>query len=435
MTVLTFAALGLALFPVLGLGFVWGLRRSLGELRGLSAANRALHDQLERMRRVGRLSEPTDGDAAAPGPAPALDQEFRTPLNAIIGFADVALLNEAADPLSRRQRQAMDQIAAAGRRLLALVETRLDPVTASGPPAVETVDLRLAARQVCDLLRPQAEARGVALPPPLGPQTIAVLADRKRTRQVLTAMIARVVDDARPGGEVRVQLRRMRDFVEVGVCALPPVHLVSLGPSIAPPPGMRGDLSTARRLTLAMNGRIETVDMADTGPELILMLPPAGAVPASPPPRRRKLAPVGPRNPSLLYVEDHPANIALMRRVIESLGGFDLFIGETGPQGLTMAQDIKPDVILLDINLPELDGLEVKARLALDPVTRDIPVIALSANASADDLRRGREAGFMDYLTKPLDIPTLAAALNRAMGDDIARLHRQCPGRPRNAAA
>ncbi len=248
-------------------------------------------------------------------------------------------------------------------------------------------------------------------------------------------MIARVADDARPGGEVRVQLRRMRDFVEVAVCALPPAHQIPLEPSPAPALGTRGDLSTARRLTLAMNGRIETVDTPDAGPELILMLPPAGAVPAAPPSRRRKLAPLGPRRPSLLYVEDHAANIALMRRVIESLGGFDLFIGETGPQGLTMAQDIRPDVILLDINLPGLNGLEVKARLALDPITRDIPVIALSANASSDDLRRGREAGFLDYLTKPLDIPALAAALNLAMGDDIARLYRHCPGRSHSAAA
>ena len=118
---------------------------------------------------------------------------------------------------------------------------------------------------------------------------------------------------------------------------------------------------------------------------------------------------------TLLYVEDNPSNIALMRHVITALGRIQLHVAETGPEGLTLARDLRPDVIILDINLPGMDGFEVKARLAEDALTRGVPVLALSARAAFADIRRGREAGFAEYLTKPLQIPALVEALSRAL--------------------
>ena len=104
-----------------------------------------------------------------------------------------------------------------------------------------------------------------------------------------------------------------------------------------------------------------------------------------------------------------------MRHVIAALGPIQLHVAENGHEGLALARDLRPDVILLDINLPGLSGFELKSRLDADPLTRGLPVLALSASAMPGDIKRGREAGFRDYLTKPLDIPALAAALNRAL--------------------
>ncbi|MNT13902.1 Polar-differentiation response regulator DivK [compost metagenome] len=108
-----------------------------------------------------------------------------------------------------------------------------------------------------------------------------------------------------------------------------------------------------------------------------------------------------------------------MRHVITALGGMRLHVAETGPEGLALARDLRPDVVILDINLPGMDGFEVKARLAEDPLTRGLPVLALSASAAFADIRRGREAGFVEYLTKPLQIPALAQALSRALTPDV----------------
>jgi len=119
---------------------------------------------------------------------------------------------------------------------------------------------------------------------------------------------------------------------------------------------------------------------------------------------------------TMLYVEDNPSNIALMRHVIAALGPIRLHVAENGHEGLALARDLRPDVILLDINLPGLSGFELKARLDADPLTRGLPVLALSASAMPQDVKHGKAAGFRDYLTKPLDISALAEALNRALG-------------------
>lgn len=117
----------------------------------------------------------------------------------------------------------------------------------------------------------------------------------------------------------------------------------------------------------------------------------------------------------MLYIEDNPANIALMRQAARGLG-LTLHAATTGPEGLDLARALRPDVILLDIGLPDMDGYEVKARLDVDPLTRHVPVLALTAAVSAPDRARGRAAGFDAWLAKPLDLAALAAALNTALG-------------------
>ena len=172
------------------------------------------------------------------------------------------------------------------------------------------------------------------------------------------------------------------------------------------------NLTLARGLVEAMGGRLTATAGAD-GLDLVMTLTRAA---------RRDIpvvaAPDRPLPPAtLLYVEDNPSNIALMRQVITALGPLALHVAETGPEGLTLARDLRPDVVILDINLPGMDGIEVKARLDGDPLTRDIPVIALSAGALPDDLAKVGASGFSTYLAKPLHVPALAQALERALAE------------------
>ena len=123
-----------------------------------------------------------------------------------------------------------------------------------------------------------------------------------------------------------------------------------------------------------------------------------------------------------LYIEDNAANIALMRQVARGLG-LTLHAATTGAEGLDLARALGPDVILLDIGLPDMDGYEVKAQLDVDPLTRHVPVLALTAAASPRDSARGRAAGFDAWLAKPLDLAAFGAALNDVLDEGSA-----CPG-------
>ena len=362
----------------------------------------------------------------------SMSHELRTPLNAVIGFSDLMRMNEAQEPLTLRQHQAVAQIRAAGARLLTLVDEVLnlaDIECGRLTVTAERVDPLLIARQVCERLRPMAEAAGVELREPPPAAGLAALADRERLRQVLTALIANAVQYNRPGGVVLIEARQSDDGVSLDVRdtgpGLPAARMDELfqpfnrlGREASDVPGAGIGLAVARRLIEAMKGRLEAQSREGEGAVFTLHLPLAVAdartVVAS------QVPPVSLPEATLLYVEDNPSNIALMRHVVLALGRIQLHVAETGLDGLMLARDLRPDVILLDINLPGMDGFEVKARLGDDPLTRHMPVLALSARATPADIRRGRAAGFVEYLTKPLQIPALVEALSLALASRAA---------------
>ena len=429
----------------LALSGCWaGLRlaiRAKGEARTLRRLNATLEARAEqRARDLQTALTLAEGQAAQVEAAhrakteflASMSHELRTPLNAVIGFADLMRLNEAQDPLSHRQHQALEQIRAAGARLLTLVDEVLNLADIEGGRlalSVERVDPLLVARQGCETLRPTAQTAGVDLrePPPVA--GLAALADRERLRQVLTALIANAVKYNRPGGAVLIEARQSSDGVSLSVHdtgpGLPGARLDGLfqpfnrlGRETSEVPGAGLGLAVARRLIQAMDGRLEAESREGEGSVFTVHLPVAVETPrlvsASPVPAAAL------PDATLLYVEDNPSNIVLMRHVVAALGRIQLHVAETGPDGLTLARDLRPDVIILDINLPGMDGFAVKARLAEDALTRDVPVLALSARAAFADIRRGREAGFAEYLTKPLQIPALVEALSRALSPKAA---------------
>jgi CheY-like chemotaxis protein len=119
----------------------------------------------------------------------------------------------------------------------------------------------------------------------------------------------------------------------------------------------------------------------------------------------------------MLYVEDNPSNVLLMRHIVSEIDGLELVVATNAEDGISLARSLSPDVIVLDINLPGMDGFEVLRVLKSEVATEASPVLALSANAMPREVARGREAGFLRYLTKPIDIHELVAALDEALAN------------------
>ena len=130
-----------------------------------------------------------------------------------------------------------------------------------------------------------------------------------------------------------------------------------------------------------------------------------------------KIPSILPGQHTVLYVEDNPANLTVMEEIFDRFPNTNLKSAHNGLIGLERARSLRPDLIILDIHLPDINGYELLTRLKLYDETRHIPVIALSANAMPKDIERGRNAGFLDYLTKPLNIQVIIEAINRALAD------------------
>jgi signal transduction histidine kinase len=362
----------------------------------------------------------------------AMSHELRTPLNAVIGFAELMRMNRAAEPMTVRQAQAVDHILESGGHLLALIEEVLDLARIEAgrmSMSMERVDPQLVIRQVCDALRLEAAAAGVILkaPPPMA--GLGVVADRTRLRQVLVNLVGNAIKFNQPGGLVAVEACATPLGVTIAVhdtgFGIPEGRMAELfqpfnrlGREGSSVPGTGVGLAVSHHLARAMNGRLEAESREGEGSTFTLWLPAAAApaLPAAPAPALAASLPPA----TMLYVEDNPSNIILMRHVMGALAPqISLHIAETGHEGLALARDLRPDIILLDINLPGLDGFELKARLDQDPLTQGLPVLALSAGARPADLQRGQAAGFKAYLTKPLDIPALAKALTEALAPEV----------------
>jgi len=422
-----------------------GLGSVLRRLRGLIRATRASgpeegrsHPRSDR-ERTSAFPAPEDEPEAAADQAKArflgaISHEFRTPLNAVIGFADLLVLNPDQGPLTHRQRQSIDQIRQAGRQLLALVDDVLDLARVeAGGVAVrsERLDPQLIVRGLCHELAGRARLAGVTLhlPPPTA--GLALRADPAHLKHILTALLTNAIQYNRPGGSVLIEMRHDGGRVALSVRdtgpGLPPDRMTELfqpfsrlGRECGSQAGTGVGLAMAHRLALAMGGDLQAESQPGQGSCFTLRLPAADAAPMP-----RDLSPVpdlGLRAATVLYVEDHPANVVLMRHVMAALGDIHLHVATTAHQGLTLARDLRPDVIILDIHLPDMDGIALKGLLDDDPLTRGIPVLALSAAVAEADRQRGYRAGFRAYLTKPLHIPDLARALDEALSAGMPTL-------------
>jgi signal transduction histidine kinase/ActR/RegA family two-component response regulator len=393
--------------------------------RNLEALNADLERRVER--RTAQLAASRD-EAERANHAKSeflsrMSHELRTPMNAILGFGQ--LLEQSAT-LPAGNRGWVREIVAAGRHLLQLINDVLDLARVeSGKFTVspEPVALRPLIDECLTLLRPLAEVAGVRLLEASRHCDVQVRADRTRLKQVLLNLLSNAVKYNRRQGSVNVVCVAEAGAEVPGVCVRVSDTGVGLTPEqldrlFVPFERLQADtriegtgigLALSKRLVEAMDGTIGAESAPGSGSTFWVRLPLAEGLAS----RREHaaeeapLAVVSQALTDVLCIEDNPANLRLIEGIFARHSTIRLLSALAPGLGLELARTHRPALILLDINLPDMDGYAVMQCLREHETTRDIPVLAISANAMPKDIERSKAAGFVAYLTKPLDVAEL----------------------------
>ena len=372
----------------------------------------------------------------------SMSHELRTPLNAILGFTQ--LMESGYPSPTPAQKRNLEQILKAGWYLLELINEVLDlaliesgKVTLSREP-VSLAEVMLECRA---MIEPQAQKRGIGITFPRFEVPAFVSADRTRVKQVLINLLFNAIKYNRPGGSVDVvctlrppsSIRISVRDTGAGLAAEQLAQLFQpfnrLGKESGAEEGTGIGLMVTKRLVDLMGGAIGADSTVGVGSvfwiELGLTGAPqfvdqkAGRAALAPPP-------VADGTPlrTVLYVEDNPANLELVEQLVARRPDLRMLSAADGALGIEFARTCQPELILMDINLPGISGIEALKTLSADPATAHIPILALSANAAARDIERGLEAGFFNYLTKPIKVDQFMDAL------DAALLHSKISAKP-----
>ncbi|HET9404191.1 MAG TPA: ATP-binding protein, partial [Burkholderiales bacterium] len=363
----------------------------------------------------------------------SMSHELRTPLNAILGFAQLMETGSPAPTFS--QKQNIDQILKGGWYLLELINEILDlALIESGRVTLsrESVSLVEVMLECRAMVEPQAQKRGIGMTFPRFDTPYFVKADRIRFKQVLINLLVNAIKYNKPGGAVAVELTPSPpDSIRISVrdtgAGLTPEQLAQLfqpfnrlGKQAGAEEGTGIGLVVTKRLVELMRGTIGADSAVGVGSVFWIDLS-LTAAPQIPTQEIEGVAlarpPVPPGKPlrTLLYVEDNPANLDLVEKLVERRPDLRLLGAADGNLGIEFARTFQPAVILMDINLPGINGIEAMKILRADPATAHIPIIALSANAVPRDIKRGLDAGFFNYLTKPIKVNEFMDALDVAL--------------------
>lgn len=362
----------------------------------------------------------------------SMSHELRTPLNAVLGFAQL-LERDKREPPSARQRERIEQILKGGEHLLRLINEVLDlaRIEAGGVSiSTEPVGVLEVLQEVKATLAPSATRGSVQLGIVLPHEELPpIAADRTRFAQILMNYGSNAIKYNRPDGTVTFEVSvRGPDHVRVevqdtgmGVAEQQQDKLFQpfyrAGQETGSIEGTGIGLAITRRLAELMNGTVGFRSTPGKGSSFWVDMPVyhsstrTSALPPSPPAESG----LAERSGKVLYVEDNPANVRLLRDLLDNFQNIQLVTAPTAEIGLDLARSLLPNVIIMDINLPGISGLEALRKLKESPETRDIPVIALTAAASERDRQRGEQAGFFRYLTKPVKIAELEAALEQLL--------------------
>jgi PAS domain S-box-containing protein len=359
-----------------------------------------------------------------------MSHELRTPLNAVLGFAQLLEM----ETLSPEQQQHVQQILKGGRHLLALINEVLDISRIEAGRmtfSLEPVAVSSVTGEAVDLIRPQAAARNIRLMMEFPHnETVYIRADRQRIKQVLLNVLSNGVKYNREGGALTISGEtvpggRYRITVADTGGGIPPALMSRL---FTPFDRLGADSTTegtglglvlSRSLTTGMGGTLSVDSVEGRGTsvsiEFPLSGPPATRTTPAAPGKVQTVAPASGGAFTVLYIEDNLPNYQLVERLVAKRPGVRLLSAMQGKLGVELAIAHRPDLILLDLNLPDMPGDEVLLRLREHPAAAAIPVVMLSADAMQRQIDRLLAAGAQRYLTKPIEVAQFYSLLDELM--------------------
>ncbi len=361
----------------------------------------------------------------------SMSHELRTPLNAILGFAQL-LVRDQREPLSARHKLRAEHILKGGEHLLRLINDILDlsRIEAGGVTiSTEPVSVGDVLGEVERTLQPLAVRQNVRLEmKPLPDGLPMVSADRTRFIQIVMNLGSNAIKYNRPSGSVVLEASapdpsQVRIVVQDSGIGIPRDMQARIfqpfqraGQEAGPIEGTGIGLVITQRLVQLMRGDVDFESEPGVGSKFWVTLPAHAAL--APPSRPGTSERAGSQQlvraeqRLILYVEDNPANILFMQDLLGSFESINLLVASTAEAGIEIARRQGPAVVIMDINLPGMSGLDALRILKAAEETRHIPVIALTAAASERDRQQGERAGFYRYLTKPIQVDELLAALD-----------------------
>jgi len=360
-----------------------------------------------------------------------MSHELRTPLNSIIGFSQLLEIDED-EPLTDSQLDSVQQINKAGNHLLGLITEILNLSSIEAGQvslSIESVNMNDVVAEALDLINNIALKKDISLElhveNKLGNY---VLTDYMRAKQVILNLLSNAIKYNHINGWVKITISQKDQFICVDIkdsgFGINPSKIQDLflpfnrlGYESSAIEGTGIGLSLCKNLMEKMAGKISVSSEEGLGSTFSIIFPISSEVPQEQEQEQEQEKTSGDEELyKLLYVEDNPINMKLMRKVMKRLPHFHLIEAPNAEIGIELFEQTLPDVVLMDIDLPGMNGydafLEIKARFDF---AKKIPIIAISANAMEKDIMRGMDLGFYAYLTKPLDIPVFVKTLNEAL--------------------
>lgn len=350
-----------------------------------------------------------------------MSHELRTPLNSILGFAQLLDMQYKDE----RIKDHCSQIQKGGYHLLGLINEILDIArieTGRLPVSLEPVEAGLVLEQAVDLVRPLAQSEGITITLASECEHVHVTADRQRLLQVFLNLLSNAVKFNKRGGSIDVHCHDDRDGNSVVVVKDTGSGIESkwldqlfqpferLGNESTEGTGL--GLALSRQLVQLMGGSLELVETGPGGSTFAVRLRTVEApIVKARDAVTSNVRDVSPVKATILCIEDNLANLNLLEHVFAEWPDLRLIPAMQGSLGLELAVEHQPHVILLDVHLPDIDGLEVLKRLKADDRTKRIPVVAVTADATATQRRAMTAAGAVAYITKPIDIKLLTSTI------------------------
>jgi len=375
----------------------------------------------------------------------SMSHELRTPLNGILGFAQL-LDYDPAVPLHARQKDKTDQIIKSGNHLLQLIDQVLELAKIEAGKisvSIESFPIREVVEECIPLIKTMAEKRSIVLNADIDDcANVLVCADRTRLRQVILNLLSNAVKYNCEDGSISLTGKIMEnDMIRIAVSdtglGIPEDQkdklfqpFERLGRESSEIEGTGIGLTITRELVHVMCGEIGFESDVGKGSTFWIEIPLDKKEHAEDHIKISENAdhdtdmgvPVGDPETTyvVLYVEDNPANLMLMEEILSIIPNINMISTHTAELGIEMARAQRPDLILMDINLPGMNGDEALARLKANSETRDIPVFAVTAAAMPYQVKQGLEQGFLAYVTKPLQVDTFLQTVRDTLSKSVS---------------